>query len=52
MWNATPKCYSLQCEWKKQEKSTENEKIITSLSANTPVKLILMGEKKTMQMSH
>lgn len=52
VWNATTKCCSLQWEWKKQEKSTENQKIITSFSANTPVNLILMEEKKTIQMSN
>lgn len=36
---------------KKKKKRTENQKI-TTFSANTPVNLILMGEKKTIQMSN
>lgn len=34
------------------KKGTENQKAITSFSANTPVNLILIGEKKTIQMSN
>jgi len=36
----------------KAEKSTENQNMITSFSADTPVNLILMGERKTIQMSN
>lgn len=37
---------------RKKKKGTEHQKIVTSLSANASVNLILMGEKKAIQMSN